>query len=302
VPARLRAAADKLPYRLGLTSAPDGGWGDFVRLHPNRELPVYAAQAAGGGLAIPQTDIYRFLRAHHYGGFTWLLRDRIEDGQVAGDHELFELADAFERRWRQALGDAMGDAAFADTLCRRAAARWWRGTRAERRVLTAGSLRSPIYAAVVREKLGWIGTSAQALLLIAGGRARMTAFLRAHDLFMLGLQAIDDVIDREQDAVLRGGDVPAALRCSPGALLRAAPLLVSGAARAASSGGFSWFAVWLDAFADALAAWRLEGDAIGDQLDAIGIAGEIEEAVLRATEAPFHAVAPARPPTFAAPA
>jgi hypothetical protein len=139
-------------------------------------------------------------------------------------------------------------------------------------------------------------------LLTVGGRARATVFMRAHDLFMLGLQTIDDVIDREQDAVLRGGDVPAALRCSPGALIRAAPLLVGSAARAAARGGFTWFAVWLEAFADALAAWRLDGDAIGDQLDAIGIAGEIEEAVLRATDAPLQSVAPARTSTSAAPA
>ena len=52
------------------------------------------------------------------------------------------------------VGRGDGGRPFGDALCRRAAARWWRGTRAEQRVLTAGSLRSPIYAAVVREKLG----------------------------------------------------------------------------------------------------------------------------------------------------
>ena len=53
---------------------------------------------------------------------------RPEDG-------LFELAEVFDRRWREALADATGDAPLADLLCRRAAARWRRGTGAENRLL-----------------------------------------------------------------------------------------------------------------------------------------------------------------------
>ena len=92
-------------------------------------------------------------------------------------------------------------------------------------MLAAGSVRAPIYAAIVREKLGWIGAPSQALLQANGDRRRVNAFLHAHDLFLVGLQAIDDVIDTDEDRALRGADVPSALRCSPGALMRAAPKL-----------------------------------------------------------------------------
>jgi hypothetical protein len=292
--AELRPLAERLPWRLGLTASPDGGWSDFVGLHPNRALPVYAAQSPDGTLGMAQEDLSRYLRAHHIGGFTWLLRDRLEDGQVIDPEDgLFELAEVFDRRWRDALGAATGDVRLADLMCRRAAARWRRGTGAENRLLAGCALRAPIYAAIVREKLSWIGVPSQALLLSHGNPDRAPLFLHAHDLFLLGLQAVDDVVDANQDRALRGGDVPTALRCSPGALVRVAPKLVQRAAVAAAEGGFTWFANWLEAFADAIVTWRLDGDRVGDELDAIGIAGEIEEAVLRAAEMPVRIAAPA---------
>ena len=211
--------------------------------------------------ASPRPTSSPYLRAHHIGGFTWLLRDRLEDGQVADPEDgLFELAEVFDRCWREALTDATGDAPLADLLCRRAAARWRRGTGAENRLLAACAVRAPIYAAIVREKLSWIGVPSHALLLAHGDRRRVPAFLHAHDLFMLGLQAVDDVVDANQDRALRGGDVPTALCCSPGALVRVAPKLVRRAAAVAAEGGFSWFANWLEAFADAITTWRLDGD------------------------------------------
>ena len=80
LPARLRQPAERLPWTLGLTQSPDGRWSDFVRLHPNRQLPLYAAQAPNGELALTAVQLKPFLRAHHLGAFAWLVRDRIEDG------------------------------------------------------------------------------------------------------------------------------------------------------------------------------------------------------------------------------
>jgi hypothetical protein len=291
LPARLRRPAERLPWKLGLTKMPDGRWGDFVRLHPNRELPLYAAQAPDGGLGVEVADLGHFLRAHHIGAFAWLVRDRLEDGQVEpGDH-LLELAEMFEQRWREAIIDGTGDAVLAQSLFRRAVTRWQRGTRAEQRVLGVGSMRAPIYAAIVQEKLGWIGAPSQALLSVSGHPRRLTPFLQAHDLYLVGLQCLDDVFDAEEDRALRGADVPSALGSSPGALVRAAPMLVRRAAAAAAAGGFTWFATWLDAFAGGIASWRLAGDACADELDAIGIAGEIEEAILRGADIPAATVA-----------
>ena len=297
LPARLRKPAQRLPWKLGLTQAPDGRWGDFVRLHPNRELPLYAAQGRGGQLGLDADDLAHYVRAHHLGAFAWLVRDRVEDGQVETDDHLLELAEIFEQRWREAIIDGTGKVVLAETLFRRATLRWQRGTRAERTVLAAGSVRAPIYAAIVREKLAWIGAPSQALLQVSRDPERLTAFLKAHDLYLVGLQAIDDVIDMDQDRALRGSDVPSALHCPPGALVRAAPKLVKRAAATATAGGFTWFAAWLDAFADAISSWRLAGDALGDELDSIGLAGEIEEAILGGTDS-----STARPTATPAPA
>src|SRR5262245_3418440 len=148
LPARLRHPAERLPWRLGLTQSPDRPWSDFVRLHPNRELPLYAAQAPGGALALSTVDLGHFLRAHHLGAFAWLVRDRLADGQVGGGsaetgHHLIELAEIFEQRWREEIVDGTGHAVLAETLFRRATLRWQRGTRAEQSVLAAGSMRAP---------------------------------------------------------------------------------------------------------------------------------------------------------------
>jgi hypothetical protein len=294
LPARLRKPAERLPWKLGLTPSPDGRWGDFVRLHPNRELPLYAAQAPDGALGLDVDELGHYLRAHHLGAFAWLIRDRVEDGQVdPGDH-LLELADVFEQRWREAIVDGTGKVVLAETLFRRATIRWQRGTGAERVVLAAGSLRAPIYAAIVREKLAWIGAPSQALLQVSRDPRRLTTFLHAHDLYLVGLQALDDVIDMDQDRALRGHDVPSALHCSAGALVRVAPKLVRRAAATAAAGGFTWFASWLDAFAGSISSWRLAGDMLGDELESIGIAGEIEDAILGGAETAAAGVAATR--------
>jgi hypothetical protein len=306
LPGHLRAPARELPYKLGLTRAADGGWEEFVGLHPNRELPVYAAEAcpdlagggrapAGGGRAPAGGDrapgagaLHRFVSAHHAGGFAWLLRDRLADNQVAADDSLLELSRLYVAHWRAALEAATREVAMregttsegtmVDALTGDAISRWRYATALERRVRAAEKLRPGSYALLVRDKLGWIGVPARALLLVGGAASREPAFRRAHDLFLLALQAIDDVIDRDEDRRLRGADVPTALGCSPGALLRVAPKLAGRAAEVAREAGFGWFGSWLDTFALAIRCWRLDGDAVDDELGAIGIAGEIEEA------------------------
>jgi hypothetical protein len=265
-----------------LTGRPEGGWGDFVGLHPNRELPLYAAQdlAAEGGFCLPIADLHRFVRAHHVGGFTWLLRDRLADGQVAADDALLELGRRYTDGWRETLIAATENAAAVDTLIDDATVRWRLGTAAEHRALGAGTLDPRRYATLVRDKLAWISLPSRALLLTRGDPARVKSFADAHDLFLLGLQTVDDVIDRDEDRAHRGCDVPAALGCSAGALLRTAPKLVARSAALAAAAGFTWIASWLEAFGHAIRAWRLDGDMMMDEIEAIGLAGEIEETVL----------------------
>src|SRR4051794_26020357 len=80
LPESVRPVLSGLPHRLGLTSSAEGQFGDFVTLHPNRELPVYAAEdmsTLDGGDAMPPDRVASFQRAHHLAAFYWLVRDRL---------------------------------------------------------------------------------------------------------------------------------------------------------------------------------------------------------------------------------
>jgi hypothetical protein len=261
---------------------------------------VYAAQAlegqGDGGLCLADGTLGRFVRAHHAGGFAWLLRDRLADGQVLADEELCELSRLYAAHWRETLAAATGCTGRVDIdeMTGDAISRWRYATALERRVLAVGKLRPEAYGLLVRDKLAWIGVPARALLLSAGAPARERAFRHAHDLFLLALQAIDDVIDRDEDRRLRGSDVPTALGCTPGALLRVAPKLATEGAAIANEAGFRWFGTWLETFARAIRCWRLDGDAVEDELGAIGVAGQIEEAAV--DDAGPIAFPPAPPP------
>ena len=83
--------------------------------------------------------------------------------------------------------------------------------------------------------------------------------------------------DAVEDRELHGHDVASALGCSAGALLRVAPKLLGRAAAVAAGAGFTRLALWLAAFARAIAPLHREGDQLADELDAIAIAGEMEQ-------------------------
>ena len=242
---RLRAAADRLPWRLGLTSVARRRLGRLRR--PAPEPRAARLRGAGAGRAAsarsagrsPSLSCARTTSAASPGCCAIASRT----GRSATDDELLELADVFERRWREAL------------VARRPATPRWRtrsaagppraggaGRAPRRRVLARGSLRSPIYAAVVREKLGWIGAPAQALLADSRrSAARDGVPARARS--VPARAASDRRRDRCRSRIARCAAATFRRRsgCSPGALVRAAPKLVQraavAAARAAASPG-----------------------------------------------------------------
>ena len=208
LPARLRQPAERLPWTLGLTQSPDGRWSDFVHLHPNRQLPLYAAQAPDGELGVTAVQLNplparpppRRLRLAGAGSH----RRRAGRGRRSAPLSWPKFRAALARGDRRGHG---GRPAGGCALPPRHGALGTgdaRGTeRAGGRFSAGADLRG-----IVREKLGWIGAPAQALLQATGDRRRVNAFLHAHDLYLVGLQAIDDVIDMDEDRALRGADVP----------------------------------------------------------------------------------------------
>jgi hypothetical protein len=273
LPETLRPLAGTLPHRLGLTRSPEGGFQDFVILHPNRELPVYAADPS----IITPDRLRPFVYAHHLGGFYWLLRDRLADRQVQPDPSLLEVRRGLFARWRASLDAATEDPALTAETIADVTNRWRRAVRAERAALRGcdGGTAPGTYARIVTDKLRWISAAAMALLISAGQRDRAPLFQRSYDLFLLALQCIDDVNDQQEDRALHGRSVPAALGCTEGALLRAAPKLAARAAEVAAEGRFDRLASWLATFAAAIPVGRL-GDPIADELAAIALAAEID--------------------------
>lgn len=278
LPRAARPLARRLPHRLGLTAARDGQFEDFVTFEPNRNLPDFAVAGVAGvtGAVSPDSELLRrFRRAHHYGAFFWLVRDRLADDQTAPDRELEQLGDLLFQHWALAMEEAARDVELARAVIGDATARWRVGTADEKRALRDRTITPAYHAATVTRKLDWITSAARMLLAAAGEPERARLFQRAYDCFLLGLQCIDDVSDEAEDRTLRGCSVPEALGCSPGALLRAAPKLVSRAAGLASEGGFARLAAWMSTFSRAIEAWRLEGDPVAHEMEAIALIGQM---------------------------
>jgi len=278
LPESVQQVLSGLPHRLGLTSSAEGQFGDFVRLHPNRELPVYAAEDASSldGEQMSPDRVASFQRAHHLAAFYWLVRDRLADGQVTTDDNLAQACELLRQRWVETLTAATEDPGVAQYLIEEVTLDWERGVRDEKQTLRRGVTTPGAHGRMVVDKLRWISSASVALLLDSGQLERAQLFRRAYDLFVLALQCIDDVNDQKEDEALYGSSVPAALGCSSGTLMRAAPKLAARAAAVATEGGFGRFATWLGVFARALSTWRPEGNPIADELGAIALAGELD--------------------------
>src|SRR5581483_519160 len=197
----------------------DGQFEDFVTFEPNRNLPDFAVAGVAGvtGAVSPDSELLRrFRRAHHYGAFFWLVRDRLADDQTAPDRELEQLGDLLFQHWALAMEEAARDVELARAVIGDATARWRVGTADEKRALRDRTITPAYHAATVTRKLDWITSAARMLLAAAGEPERARLFQRAYDCFLLGLQCIDDVSDEAEDRTLRGCSVPEALGCSGG--------------------------------------------------------------------------------------
>ncbi|MBN9681584.1 MULTISPECIES: hypothetical protein [unclassified Corallococcus] len=243
LPKDLQPFAKELPFHLGLTTHPEGGWNDYSALAPFQRLPAYASERQGPGLA-PELQS-RYLRAHHRGGFFGLLIDRLDDGQVPQRPEWPRLRQALFDQWLQSLTDATGNEVLATEAIKVALEDWAEAVSNEKALLSRRSLSMAQYACLVSQKVSWLGTSAFCLLLAHGDPARLPAFRRAFDLLLLSSQCLDDALDAEEDARLHGIGFPEALGHPPRGLLRTAPGVARLGATLAYKGGFNELGTWL---------------------------------------------------------
>ncbi|MCC7542868.1 MAG: hypothetical protein IT379_42020 [Deltaproteobacteria bacterium] len=239
-PGDVRSRAQGLPYRLGLTHRPHGGWGDFASLEPICDLPLYVLDVMP---RVGEETVAQFRFAHRAGGFHGLLIDRVADGQVTLDRDLRSVRTWLRRVRVAALATAIGDACEAERLVQRAERAFRAATALERRARSTGKLAVSEYVRIVSLKTAWLAGPTVALLR-RGAADHLAAFERGYTLFMLGLQALDDGSDIAEDEALFGVSVPALLGVSPGAMRQAARVVTEHATSELGRAGFARFAAW----------------------------------------------------------
>lgn len=258
----LREIALELPYRLGIAGEPGGSWETFFVLPPNRHLPAWIATTTDTGedpICVDEETLSRFIDAHHLALAHGMIRDRIRDRQIEPTSEMLAMRGVTLDWWVESLAAATEDRAFARRIIGRSLREWRAGVIAEARALSSRTLSVFEYVETTRAKLRWLSATACALVEQTRGLDRSRDFLRCYDVFLLGLQCLDDADDAEDDARLLGASVPFALGTTEKALRVAAPVMVALAADRAAEGGFRRLSRWMSSFAEVLRD-RLPGE------------------------------------------
>lgn len=255
----LRAAADALPWRLGLTQFREQSWETFWTFDPNRR-PAHYALAKRISDSNDDARVRSFDRAHHHAVFFGLLFDRLADRQVARSAGYASLRGTLLRAWVDALAEACEDRGLARHAIAKALTLLRAGTRLEASSLRERRLSPARYAEQTRLKLRWCSATPRVLVEQSQGDERAAAFERCYDFFGMSVQCIDDAVDADEDEAIHGVSVPRLLGLSDEALVEAAVVLVERAAEHATRFGFSALCEWLARFDRFLREARLQGD------------------------------------------
>ena len=274
LPAHLRAAAARLPYRLGLVHRPDGKWSDFTQLEVVTSMP----RLIGRDLGLSDAQVEPFLRAHRAAGFARVLVDRVADGQAQSDPDLDALAAALHAAWVAALGAAVGDAGHAALIVEAGCRSFARSARAERRALSTGAWTAEAYARAVGDKTAWLAVATVALLRAHRDEQIARVFVRGHERLYLSLQLLDDAVDAADDRAVRGRSMPEVLRATPRAFVRAAACMTDEAAFVFDAAGLPGLAAQSRARGSELTRVWVDGHPV---LDAFATLALSEEALLR---------------------
>lgn len=270
LPADLRPFAAELPFHLGLTHQPEGGWKDYTALAPFQSLPEYADEdpaCSGSRLTLEVREQY--LRAHYRGGFFGLFMDRLADGQVPERPEWPRLQQCLAECWERSLVDATGSPTLAAHAVRAAMQAWTEGLQLERALLSRRRMSMEQYVHLVSQKVAWLGTSSFCLLIAHGRPERLRAFRLAFDLLLLSSQCLDDAVDHAEDERLHGVSFPTALGYPPGGLVRVAPRVARLGAEMARAGGFLHLGGWLSERARELDTVGAGGNPLQNEMAAL---------------------------------
>lgn len=285
-PAHLRDAARALPYRLGITHRPSGGWGDFAKIEPICDLPLFALESVAPSVSDESVGRYRL--AHRVGGFHGLLVDRVADGQARLDPELRALRTWLRAERVAALGLATGAPFVAERLVAQAERSFRAGTAIERRARAARRMDALEYRRMVEAKTRWLAVPTLAMLGHYASAESAAPFAAGYERFMLALQLLDDAVDTNEDRALFGVTMPELLGVTPDVLRHASRLVTAEARDALAASSFSRFASWCDERLQELAS----GASLLSALGAAALAGRLDRPAVRAS----RSVEPCAPP------
>ena len=244
-PERLRERALGLPWEIGISRSPEGGFADYAASLPMQELPLFAADGVGVGGAQPSEEtLERFRLAHYCGGYHGLVADRLADGQIEADAGLLEIRDLLYESWVESLESVLPDKGVARPAVVESMRRLDSAVRLERDSLSQGRMSLEDYGQSVADKVHWLGLPSRLLVEVHAGEARGQQFQRCFDLLMLALQCCDDARDVDEDARTRGGSIPECLGFPSGALMRAGIKLFLSSAQLARQLEFNALSGW----------------------------------------------------------
>lgn len=240
-----------LPRRLGISTAAIGGWDEYSKLDPMRNLPVYFRALCP---AISDAELDDFVLAHRAGGFAGLVIDRILDGQVVGDEVVVHAAHFLIDRWIELVARAarLSPRAVASVV-RESLERLVSAAEREERFFEEGIDGADLYASVIADKTEWLALASRFMVHLHGDESAEPIFDRCFEALLLALQISDDAIDATEDRALRGRSIPECLDVEPTSLLVAAERLLTEAAAELRTYGLDELAGFSIAQAAALA-------------------------------------------------
>lgn len=214
-----------LPRRLGVSESESGGWDDYSKLDPMRNLPVYARELCP---TVGDERLDAYVLAHRAAGYAGLVIDRLLDKQAKDDEVLLHGARFLVDRWIDLLTRATeaprDDVAFAvsETLERLTAA-----SEEETRVFASGVESGSHYADVVSSKTEWLGLATRMMVARHSDEAGLEAWDHCYATTMLGMQLLDDAVDEREDAALRGRSMPQCLDAEAASLFIASERILT---------------------------------------------------------------------------
>lgn len=236
LPGHLKEEATTLPFRIGISKNPTGGWEDYLSLKFLYDLPYYIAQ----DYALNQPEIETIRLANLAGCLHCLCLDKLADNQAQSDSKMDTIIDGLKTVWIKNLRIVSNNDPSVNSLIDSALRKWKKGVCWEKRVLSQKKMISlPRYKYIIRLKSRWIAVASIWTLKWSKNIHVIAEFLKCFDFILYGLQYRDDALDHLEDRFIYGSSYPDILGQTPAALVGAARMLLLKAAKIAQINNFT---------------------------------------------------------------